>query len=77
MACPSAGSAAPLHRDIMAGHDAVQPNTSTEDPIQAVYMLEDVQKLKNLLATERNKNNRLLKFMEKKVLEKQKSSMSA
>ena len=68
-------SAAALHKDMLTAQDSLQPNRTMDGPLQALYMVEDVQKLKNLLATERNKNNRLLKFMEKKMLEKQRSSM--
>lgn len=71
--CPGASGSS---KDILSGQqEPVQTSKSTEGPIQGVYMLEDVHKLKNLLATERNKNNRLLKFMEKKMLGKQRSTM--
>jgi len=68
-------SAAALHKDMVTAQDSLQPIRTMEGPLQTLYMVEDVQKLKNLLATERNKNNRLLKFMERKMLEKQRSTM--
>lgn len=52
----------------------MQPATPRTEHVQVLYMPEDMQRLKNSLVAERSKNKRLLRFLEKKELERQKSS---
>lgn len=42
--------------------------------LQGIFLEEEVRKLRNALSIERTKSNRLMRIIEKKVLEKQKSS---
>lgn len=44
------------------------------EELQALFLEEEVRKLRNALSIERTKSNRLMRIIEKKVLERQKSS---
>lgn len=52
--------------------DDAMSNTSNE--LNAIFLEEEIRELRNSLSTERSKNNRLMRLIEKKVLERQKSS---
>ena len=53
--------------------DDVESGTSN-DELRALFLEEEVQELRNKVAIERNKSTRLMKMIEKKVLDRQKSS---
>ena len=53
--------------------DDVESSTSN-DELRALFLEEEVRNLRNKVAIERNKCNRLMKLIEKKVLDRQKSS---
>ena len=53
--------------------DDVESGTSN-DELRALFRDEEVRELQNRLALERSKCNRLMRVIEKKVLERQKSS---
>lgn len=44
------------------------------EELRAIFLEEEVRKLRNALSIERTKSNRLMRIIEKKVLERQKSS---
>ena len=52
--------------------DDVESGTSN-DELKALFQEEEVRELKTRLALERSKCNKLMRVIEKKVLEKQKS----
>ena len=51
----------------------VESNTSN-DELRALFLEEEVRELRNKVAIERNKCNRLMKMIEKKILDTQKST---
>lgn len=46
----------------------------SNDELRTIFLEEEVRELRNRIAIERNKSNRLMRVIEKKVLERQKSS---
>lgn len=63
----------------VAGHLLVKETSDVEsgtsnDELRVLFQEEEVRELKNRLALERAKSNRLMRIIEKKVLERQKSS---
>ena len=57
----------------MLGKEDVD-STASNDELRALFLEEEVRKLRNKVAIERNKCNRLMKLIERKVLDRQKSS---
>jgi hypothetical protein len=47
---------------------------ASNDELRALFHEEEVRELKNRLTLERSKSNRLMRVIEKKILERQKSS---
>lgn len=45
---------------------------ASNDELRALFQEEEVRELKNRLALERSKSNRLMRVIERKVLERQK-----
>ena len=61
-----------LIKKASSGEDT-DPGTP-HDELRIIFLEEEVRDLRNALHTERNKNSRLMRVIEKKVLEHQKSS---
>ena len=59
-----------LLRQSASGDEPGTPN----DELRIIFLEEEVKELRSSLAQERSKNRRLMKVIEKKVLEHQKSS---
>ena len=62
-----------LPKEVILTQRSVQLATPSSEQLHSLCMPEDMQRLKNSLATERSKSNPLLRFTEKKLLERQKS----
>lgn len=52
----------------------VDAESGTSNELRTLFHEEEVRELKNRLSLERSKSNRLMRVIEKKVLERQKSS---
>lgn len=62
-----------LPKEGSISRDDVESGTPNNE-LQAIFFEEEVRKLRNKLSIERTKSNRLMRVIEKKVLERQKSS---
>lgn len=73
IAVSRAGPRLPKEGSVLSNKDDVESGIANVE-LQAVFLEEEVRRLKNALAIERAKSNRLVRIIEKKMLERQKSS---
>ena len=73
LAASRGGQRLPKEGSIVSREVDMESGMANEE-LQAIFLDEEVRKLRNALSIERTKSNRLMRIIEKKVLDRQKSS---